>query len=130
MSVSEPPAAGDVHTHERTFSKADVRRFGEISGDTQAIHTDPDEAGRLIVQGLLTATIPTKIGGDLTCLARSMNIDFLAPVYTGDTITCEWTIDTVEERPDRYDITNSIVCTNQDGDQVLEAEIDGLIRKA
>lgn len=130
MSVSEPPTPGDVHTHERTFSKEDVRRFGELSGDTQAIHSEPDEEGRLVVQGLLTATVPTKIGGDLTCLARSMDIDFVRPVYTGDTITCEWTIDTVAEQPNQYDITNSIVCTNQDGETVLEAAIDGLIRKA
>ena len=82
--MSSPPEEGDVHTYERTFTEEDVRRFGEVSGDRQAIHTEPDENGRLVVQGLLTATLPTKIGGDLSYLARTMEFDSLSPVYTGE----------------------------------------------
>lgn len=129
MSPSPPPEEGAVHTYERTFSKEDVRRFGEISGDQQSIHTEPDDEGRLIVQGLLTATLPTKIGGDLSYIARSMEFDFLEPVYTGTAITCEWTNETVEEREDRYTLTSSIACYDEDGDAVMEARIDGLVWK-
>ncbi|MCL7418025.1 MAG: dehydratase, partial [Halalkalicoccus sp.] len=103
----EPPEEGETHTHERTFTHEDVRRFGEISGDQQSIHTDPDEEGRLVVQGLLTATIPTKIGGDQEFIARTMEYDFRRPVYTGERITCEWTTETVEERADRYEATGT-----------------------
>lgn len=129
MSESTRPEEGAIYTHERTFTNADVAQFGDISGDKQAIHTEPDENGRLVVQGLLTATLPTKIGGDLSYLARTMELDFRRPVYTGDTITCEWTNETVEERPDRYSITSSAVCYNQDDETVLEARIEGLICK-
>lgn len=51
-----------------------------------------------MVQGLLTATLPTKIGGDANVLARTMNFEFLKPVFTGDTILCEVTIDRYEEK--------------------------------
>lgn len=129
MSLSLPPEEGDVHTYERTFTNEDVRQFGEVSGDQQAIHTDPDEEGRLVVQGLLTATLPTKIGGDLSYIAQTMEFNFLQPVYTGTTIRCEWTNETVDERADRYNVTSSVVCSNEDEETVMEAHIDGLIWK-
>lgn len=52
-------------------------------------HRTPDEQGRLVIQGLLTTTLPTKEGGDHKVLARTMNFEFLRPVFTGDTIICE-----------------------------------------
>lgn len=129
MSISLPPEEGEVHTYERTFTKEDVRQFGEVSGDQQAIHTEPDEEGRLVVQGLLTATLPTKIGGDLSYIARTMEFDFYKPVYTGNTIRCEWTNESVEEQEARYTVTSSVLCTNEDDEAVIEAHIDGLIWK-
>lgn len=124
-----PPEEGDAYTYERTFTKEDVRQFGEVSEDQQAIHTEPDEEGRLVVQGLLTATLPTKIGGDLSYIARTMEFDFLKPVYTGSTISCEWVNEIVEEREDRYNVSSSVVCYNEDEEKVMEADIDGLIWK-
>jgi acyl dehydratase len=129
MSVSIPPEVGYVYTHERTFTKEEVRQFGEISGDQQAIHTDPDEDDRLVVQGLLTATLPTKIGGDLNYIASEMKYEFLKPVYTGNTITCDVATESVEERDDRYDVAFSVVCYNEDEDDVLRGDINGLFWK-
>jgi acyl dehydratase len=126
---TEPPVEGDTYTHERTFTHEDVRRFGEISGDTQSIHTDPDEEGRLVVQGLLTATIPTKIGGDQEFIARTMEYDFRRPVYTGETITCEWTTETVKERANRYEASGTAVCRNEEGTTVMAGYFEGIVRK-
>jgi acyl dehydratase len=83
------PAEGDVITHERTFTAEDAREFGKITGDQQSIHTDPDEEGRLVVHGLLTESLMTKIGGDLSYVARTMEYEFRDPVYAGESITCE-----------------------------------------
>lgn len=129
MTKLPPPREGDVHTHEQTFGNEDVLEFGEISGDQQEIHTVPDEDGRLIVQGLLTATLPTKIGGDLSFIARTMEFQFHEPVYTGETISCRWTVETVAEREDRYDSTASVVCKNGNDETVMIAECDGLVWK-
>ena len=130
MDVSHPPAEGDEYTFERTFDHEDVREFGEISGDQQPIHTEPDEAGRLTVQGLLTATLPTKIGGELNYIARGMEFEFVRPVHTGDRIRCTVWLESVTERDDDYDVQCSAVCTNEDGEDVLRADIDGIIPKA
>ncbi|WP_226006792.1 FAS1-like dehydratase domain-containing protein [Natrinema salinisoli] len=130
MDVSHPPAEGDEYVFERTFDHEDVREFGELSGDQQPIHTEPDEAGRLTVQGLLTATLPTKIGGDLNYIARSMEFEFHQPVHTGERISCTCRLESVTERDDYYDVECSAVCTNEDDENVLRAEIDGLIPKS
>lgn len=123
------PTEGDRYTHEHTFTPEDVRRFGELSGDQQPIHTDPDEEGRLVVQGLLTATLPTKIGGDLEFLARTMELDFRRPVYTGQTITCEWTTESVTEREDRYEASGTAVCRNEEDVVVMTGSFEGLVWK-
>lgn len=128
MSSTTEPEEGNVHIFERTFTHEDVEQFGEVSGDQQPIHTEPDEQGRLTVQGLLTATLPTKIGGNLGVLARTMEFEFLTPVYTGEAITCEVTTEAVEERDDRYDIASSVVCRRDDS-VVMRAGFEGLIWK-
>lgn len=124
----DTPTEGAVHTFERTITEADVRRFADLSGDRQPRHLDPDEEGRLMAHGLLTATLPTKIGGDIECLAREMHFEFLRPVYAGETVTCEWTTETVEERADRWDLTATVVCRIGD-DPVLRGDVDGLVWK-
>ncbi|PSP77271.1 dehydratase [Halobacteriales archaeon QS_4_69_225] len=121
------PAEGDSYTVERTFTTEEVRRFTALSGDDQPRHTDPDADGRLLVQGLLTATLPTAVGGDLEMLAHEMDFEFRRPVYTGEPITCEWTHETVETREDRYAVTADVDCRNADGETVLSATIEGFI---
>ena len=101
------PTEGEVHVVERTFTASEVRSFATLSRDTQAIHTERDPP---VVHGLLTATLPTQVGGDLAVLAHTMEFDFLTPVYAGDTVRCEWTTERVEPRPDRYDLVATADC--------------------
>lgn len=120
--------AGDVHTFERTFTTEDVRRFADLSADRQDRHLEPDDDGRLMVHGLLTATLPTKIGGDLEVLASRMDFRFRRPVYTGEPIRCEWRHESVTETEERYDLTVAITCTVDD-EAVLDGTIEGLVWK-
>ena len=88
----------------------------------------PDEQGRLVIQGLLTATLPTKIGGNHNVLARTMNFEFLRPVFTGDTILCEVRIKKYEKQENkRIVIEASFLCTNQNEKQVLRGNFAGVI---
>ncbi len=109
------PIEGETRTYERTFTVDDVQQFAALTGDDQPRHTEPDADGRVMVQGLLTATLPTKLGSDSEVLASTMEIDFHRPVYTGEPITCRSTYDTVVERDDRYEFTSDVVCENADG---------------
>jgi acyl dehydratase len=123
------PEEGEVFTHERTFTVEDVSEFGEMTGDQQSIHTTPDEDGRLVVQGLLTGSLMTKIGADLHYIARTMTYDFRRPVYTGETITCEWTVESVAELADRYRLDNGVVYRNEDDEVVVDASTSGIVWK-
>lgn len=125
----DAPTEGDIYSFERTFTREDVAQFAEVSQDTQPRHTEPDDEGRRMVHGLLTATLPTKIGGDLDVLAASMEFEFERPVYTGQTITCVCTVESVEGRSDRYDLTIDTVCRNGSDTVVLTATIEGHIWK-
>lgn len=128
-SGGDSPRAGETYERRRTFTVEDVRAFGELSGDQQPIHTEPDEHGRLITQGLLTATLPTQIGGELEVLARSVTLEFERPVYTGQEITCVWTTETVTESSAGIELTATVRCHNESGERVLSGAVDGLIRE-
>ena len=119
---------GDIITFERTFTVRDVELFTEVSGDKGVHHITPDEQGRLVVQGLLTATLPTKVGGDYNVLARTMNFEFLRPVFTGDTIICEVKIEKYERQENnRIAIIASFLCKNQNEKVVLKGNFSGVI---
>ena len=119
---------GGISSWERTFTEEDVRLFGQVSGDQGIHHVKPDEQGRLLVQGLLTATLPTKIGGDLNYIAREMVFEFVRPVFTGDTIRCEVTITHLEKAEGHTKMAASMVCRNQNGKEVLTGRTYGIIR--
>ncbi|UOR13751.1 hotdog family protein [Halobacillus amylolyticus] len=120
--------AGDMITFERTFTEEDVELFTRISGDEGAHHLTPDERGRLVVQGLLTATLPTKVGGDYNVLARKMTFEFFRPVFTMDTILCEVIIDQFANQGGRTLITASFSCRNQEEKEVVRGEFSGVIK--
>ena len=119
---------GQKATYQRRFSAEDVRAFAELSGDKGVHHMEADSQGRVMVQGLLTATLPTKLGGDVNYIARHIVFDYSRPVFVGDTITCEGTVEKVEPAEGRLNISMSFVCFNQDGKEVLRGTSDGIIR--
>jgi acyl dehydratase len=57
------PAEGETVTARRTFEHGDVRQFADATGDRGDHHLEADEDGRLLVHGLLTASLATEIGG-------------------------------------------------------------------
>jgi 3-hydroxybutyryl-CoA dehydratase len=123
-----PLKVGEIITFERTFTERDVEYFTEISRDEGIHHVTPDEQGRLVVQGLLTATLPTKVGGDHNVLARTMNFEFLRPVFTGDTIICEVKIEKYQRQENnRTAIIASFLCKNQNEKEVLKGDFSGVI---
>lgn len=119
---------GEIIKFERTFTVEDVELFTKISRDEGSHHVTPDEQGRLVIQGLLTATLPTKVGGDHNVLARTMYFEFLRPVFTGDTIICEVKIEKYERQENnRTAIIASFLCENQNEKEVLKGNFSGVI---
>lgn len=130
MSDEEPavPSEGEVATVERTFTREDVETFAALSGDEGDHHLQPDAEGRVLVHGLLVAVLPTVIGGERNVLARVMTFEFHRPVRTGQRVTCEVTTRSVTERDEGYAVASDAVCRNSDGETVMTAEYEGVIR--
>ncbi len=119
---------GDVLSWERTFTKEDIDAFTSISGDAGTHHVEPDEQGHLMVQGLLTATLPTKIGGDINFIARELNFQFYRPVFAGDKIRCEVMVTGLDITEQQTHLSCKWICRNQDGKEVMTGQGRGVIR--
>lgn len=118
---------GDVITWQKVFSVEEVLTFGQLSGDQGRQHMELDSKGRLMVQGLLTASLPTKIGGDLNYIARQMVFNFVRPVYTGDVIICNVHLDQIAETDKGTLLKASWECFNQYNRIVLTGDSEGII---
>ena len=116
-------------TWERTFTEEDIRLFNQVSGDEGIHHIMPDEQGHLMVHGLLTATIPTKIGGDMNFIAREMRFQFHRPVFAGDTVKCEAIIVEFEPGEEYINVRTEFVCRNQHGKEVMTGHAQGIVRQ-
>ena len=81
-----------------------------------------------MAHGLLTATLPTKIGGDLNLIAREMTLRFHRPVFAGDTIQCVVTLTSAEQGDGFLAIVTEWKCTNQHGKEVMTGGGSGIIK--
>jgi len=77
-----------------------------------------------ICHGLLAASLVTEIGGQIGWLASVMNFRSKAPVYVGETITCNWVITAIDQKGRAK---ASVTITKEDGLAVIEAEIGGIV---
>lgn len=122
-------AVGNQVTFERTFSNAEVLSFGRITGDEGSQHTRPNPAGNLMVHGLLLAALPTKIGGELSFLARDLTFEFLRPVYTGDPIRCTVTVTRLEATEHGTRLSAAFECMDSQGRVVMRGTGNGSVRR-
>ena len=123
----DEPKVGSRTEWSRAFSADDVLQFAELTGDRGAHHVTPDAQGRLLVHGLLTATLPTKLGGDMNFLAREMTFEFLRPVYAGEKILCVGLVEEVRAEPKRWAVSFTFEAENDRGKVVLRGTAAGVI---
>ncbi|HEY1728966.1 MAG TPA: MaoC family dehydratase [Candidatus Baltobacteraceae bacterium] len=113
----------------RAVTAADVEGFAAVTGDTNPVHLDEEYAagtrfGRRIAHGMLavsyiSAILGTKFPGPGT-IYLSQSVNFLAPVYLGDTITA--TVIVSKFRAEKGVLTLVTQCTNQDGVKVVDGQ--------
>lgn len=126
-NVAKKLKVGDRATFTRTFTEADSMAFVGLSGDFNPHHVDAEfckltKFARPIVPGFLVGAMATHIGGQWAVLAATFHLDFLAPVYVGDTITCEATVTEVTKK---YRVRVDCVWTNADGVKVITGHFTG-----
>ncbi len=124
---------GQHATYTKTFTEADMQHFIEITGD----HVDEEFArntkfGRRVLQGMLTASIFSTMVGMLLpgtgAIYRSQTLNFLLPVYPGDTVTAHFVVRAIDRAKHRMTIDSWI--ENAAGERVIEGTCEaGLLRE-
>jgi 3-hydroxybutyryl-CoA dehydratase len=120
---------GDSASVTKTITEADIQTFGDLSGDHNPLHFDEEHARRTrfrkpISHGMLTGSlfspiIAHQLPGE-GAIYLSQSLEFVAPVFAGDTITATLTVKRVRE--DKQIITLDGVATNQAGEVVITGE--------
>jgi acyl dehydratase len=128
--------AGQHAIFSKTFTDEDVRRFIEITGDTNPLHVDDAFAartqfGRRVLHGMLTASLFSTMVGVLLpgtgAIYRAQTIRFLLPVYVGETVTAHFVVRSVDRAKHRLEIDAWI--ENEAGQHVIEGTCEaGLLR--
>ena len=120
---------GDVAEFTKTVSESDIYLYAGVTGDLNPAHINETYAGKTffktrIAQGMLTAgfisaILGTQLPGPGTIYLRQ-ELNFLAPVRIGDTITAR--VEVIEIISEKNRVRLKTTCTNQDGTQVLDGE--------
>lgn len=119
---------GQTFRFRRTFTDGDSSLFCGITGDYNPYHIDDvfAEASffkRRMIPGLLTVSMATHLGGMIGFVASEMHFEFLAPVYMGDTITCE--VKVTEKDHEKRQIHCEALFTNQESTLVSRGWVRG-----
>ncbi len=123
--VSLLPKLNQTLTIERTFNRAQILAFAELSGDFGDHHVNPDK--RVMAQGLLVASLVTKLGGDMNYVARTMDMEFLLPVYEDELVVGELTVTRLVETQKRVKLTMECKISNSSGEVVVRGITAGQI---
>lgn len=117
---------GNKCSDQRQITKDLIRKFSEITGDNNPIHSDEEYAkttmfGGLIAPGILVAGLISGVLGDKFpgpgTIYVSQNLKFLKPVKVNDCITAEVEIIDINTEKDRLILKTR--CYNQKGIDVI-----------
>lgn len=119
---------GETAVFSRTFTENETQQFIGVTWDVNPYHTDDEfckthRVGRRIVPGLLVGSMLTHIGGLAAVLATHITLEFLAPVYIGDTVTVQ--IEVKEADDTRGWARMEMRGTNQSNEVVVRGEARG-----
>ncbi len=120
---------GDKFSTSKQITDSVVRAFAELSGDYNPIHLDDEFAkrtqfGRRIAHGMISGALISAVLGyefkERKVVYLSQTMKFVAPVFIDDTVTVTATVTNIRE--DKPIVTIETVCTNQNGETVVEGE--------
>jgi 3-hydroxybutyryl-CoA dehydratase len=126
VTIRDDFQVGEQASFTKTVTEADVTTFAGLIGDFNPLHVDAEYArksrfGRRVAHGMFTGGLISAVLGNKLpgpgAIYLSQQIEFLAPVYIGDTITAA--VEVVSWRPDKRIITLKTDCYNQDEKQIV-----------
>jgi len=120
---------GDAAEFGKTVSESDIYLYAGVTGDFNPAHLNEVYAGKTyfktrIAQGMLTAgfisgLLGVSLPGPGTIYIRQ-ELDFMAPVRIGDTITAR--VEVVEILNEKNRVRLRTTCVNQEGVLVLDGQ--------
>lgn len=125
---------GDTASVTKTITQDDIENFADLSGDHNPIHLDKDYAaqtrfGSRIAHGLLTSSLISAVIGNklpgLGSIYLGQTLQFVAPVFPGDTIVARATVTSVRE--DKPIVKLQTICINQHDKVVIKGEATVLV---
>jgi 3-hydroxybutyryl-CoA dehydratase len=120
---------GDRAEFSKTLSESDVYLYAGITGDLNPAHINEEYARKtffktriahgMLLGGLISGVLGNKLPGPGTIYIRQ-ELDFLAPVRIGDTVTAA--VEIVEINLEQKRVKLKTTCVNQEGTMVLKGE--------
>ena len=137
LTTYEDLSPGQTARFTKTVTEADISHFIAITGDVNPLHVDETFAARTffkkrIAHGMLSASLFSTLVGmflpGFGAIYRSQQIEFVRPVYIGDTLTASFTVKSVDARREIVEMEG--VIENQHGQVVVKGDATAsLIRK-
>ena len=122
-------AVGESAEFSKTVSETDVYMYAGITGDLNPAHINEAYAQGtffknriahgMLTAGFISAVIGMQLPGPGT-IYMGQNLQFLAPVRIGDTVTARVAV--VEKIDDKKRVRLATTCTNQEGTALISGE--------
>jgi len=120
---------GDFAEFSKTISEADIYLFAGITGDLNPAHINEEYARNtffksriahgMLQAGFISAAIGMQLPGPGTIYIRQ-ELNFLAPVRIGDTITARVEVSEINTEKNRVGLKTT--CRNQNQETVLDGQ--------
>lgn len=124
---------GDSATFSKTLTEADAYQFSGIIGNFNPLHVNKEfcaktKLGERVVPSILVASMVSKILGTQLpgngTVHVSQDMDFIQPVFIGDTVSCKIEVTCVDGKAKR--VWFDVVCVNQKGEVVAKGETEAI----
>ena len=120
---------GDFSEFTKTVSESDIYQYAGVTGDFNPAHVNETYAAKtffkariahgMLSAGFISAILGNHLPGPGSIYVRQ-ELNFLAPVYIGDTITAR--AEVIEVNTEKNRVTLSTNCFKQDSTMVIEGE--------
>ncbi len=120
---------GDFSEFTKTVSESDIYQYAGVTGDFNPAHVNETYAAKtffkariahgMLSAGFISAILGNHLPGPGSIYVRQ-ELNFLAPVYIGDTITAR--AEVIEVNTEKNRVTLSTDCFKQDSTMVIEGE--------
>jgi 3-hydroxybutyryl-CoA dehydratase len=120
---------GDTAEFTKTVSEADIYMYAGVTGDNNPAHIDEVYASNtffetriahgMLLGGFISTVLGNKLPGYGTIYMKQ-ELEFLAPVRIGDTVTARAEVVEVNKEKNRVKLRTT--CVKQDGATVVDGE--------